>query len=139
MKTVLTILAVGAALLLGGCQTGPSALQPAQTTKFSIEGTEKFALLDEMAQATITCSGLQERVNDEGRLEIVANVKNRENRSVRVELRCVFKDANGFSTGDETPWRTLQLGDGATEAVRYTSGNSLAHKYTIVVRAARGT
>ena len=138
MKTVLHLLAVGAALLLGGCQSGPPALRPAQSAKFSIESTEKFALLDEMTQAAITCSGLQERVNDAGRLEIVANVKNCGNRSVRVELRCVFKDANGFSTGDETPWRTLQLGDGATEAVRYTAGSSLAHKYTIAVRAARG-
>jgi uncharacterized protein YcfL len=93
--------------------------------------------LDQPAQGFVVCTGLQEHRNTEGRLEVVANVKNSADRPMTVQVRCVFKDANGFSTGDETPWQTLTLGEIATEAVRYTAANNLAHQYTIAVRSVR--
>jgi uncharacterized protein YcfL len=129
--------AVLAALFLAGCHTGRGPDLSQETTKYSIEGTEKFALLDEAAQLAITCTGLQERVTSAGLLEVMANVKNRENRPLIVEIRCVFKDDNGFSTGDETPWSAVSLGAGETEAVHYTAVNRLAHKYTVMVRGVR--
>jgi hypothetical protein len=49
----------------------------------------------------------------------------------------VFKDAAGFSSGDETPWQTLILSEYATEAVRFTAMNAQARKYTVRVRQAR--
>lgn len=84
----------------------------------------------------VACTGLQEKINVEGRLEVVANVQNRENRPLTLEVCCVFKDAQGFSTGDETPWESLALEEYSTEAVHYTAANGLAKKFTIVVRAA---
>ncbi len=129
--------AVLAGLALAGCHSDRGAFRPHETTKYSIESTEKFALLDESAQLSVTCTGLQERVSHAGLLEVMANVKNRENRPLVVEVRCVFKDVNGFSTGDETPWGAVSLGAGATEAVHYTSVNNLARKYTVMVREAR--
>jgi uncharacterized protein YcfL len=138
MKTTMPILAAAlTALLLTGCQTEPGPFLPQETTKYSIENTEKFVLMDRPTQVSVTCTGLQEKTNADGRLEVVANVKNRENRRIQVQVRCVFKDANGFTTGDETPWQTLILGEGATEAVTYTAMNNLAHKYTVAVRQAR--
>jgi uncharacterized protein YcfL len=85
----------------------------------------------------VTCTGLQEVPLTDGRLEVVANVKNRENRRIQVQINCVFKDAQGFSTGDETPWQTLILSEYATEAVRFTAMNTQAKKYTVRVRQAR--
>ena len=73
----------------------------------------------------------------DGRLEVVANVKNRESRRIQVQISCVFKDEQGFSTGDETPWQNLILSESATEAVRFTAMNAAAKKYTIRVRQAR--
>jgi len=138
MKTTMPIFAaVVTAALLAGCQNEPGPFLPQETTKYSIENTEKFVLMDRPTQVSVTCTGLQEKFNADGRLEVVANVKNREDRRIQVQVRCVFKDANGFSTGDETPWQTLILGEGATEAVTYTSANNLAHKYTVAVRQAR--
>jgi hypothetical protein len=138
MKPVLFIFAAAlTGWLLAGCHLGRGPFLPHETTKYSIESTEKFALIDEPAQLSITCTGLQERINGAGLLEVTANVKNRENRALVVEIRCVFKDDNGFSTLDETPWNALTLGAGATEAVHYTAVNHLAHKYTIVVRGAQ--
>jgi hypothetical protein len=54
-----------------------------------------------------------------------------------VQANCVFKDINGFSTGDETPFAMLILTENATEDVKFTSMNALAKKYTIRVRQAR--
>jgi hypothetical protein len=85
----------------------------------------------------VTCTGLQEITLPDGRLEVVANVKNRENRRLEVQVNCVFKDASGFSSGDETPWQTLILSEYATEAVRFTAMNGQARLYTVRVRQAR--
>ena len=136
MKTTLTLLVAATALTLAGCRSEPTAFFPQQMTKYTVENTGKFALLDPLAQAAVTCSGLQEKTDAAGRLQIVANVMNRSRERVAVQVRCVFKDRNGFSTGDETPWATLVLDDSSTEAVRFAAANNLAHSYTIAVRQA---
>ncbi len=128
---------LAALLFFAGCATEPGPFAPQDTTKYTIENTEKFVLLDKPTQYSITCTGLQERVLPDGRLEVVANVKNRENRRLQVQINCVFKDEQGFSTGDETPFQTLILAENSTEAVRFTAANTLAKRYTIRVRQAR--
>ena len=131
---LLSLLALG---FTAGCVTEPGPFTPLDTTKFTLENTEKFVLLDKPAQNSITCTGLQERPTADGRLEVVANVKNRESRRVQVQINCVFKDEQGFSTGDETPWQTLILSENSTEAVRFTAMNPQAKRYTVRVRQAR--
>lgn len=122
--------------LLAGCST-PGPFTPQDTTKYTVENTEKFVLLDEAARHSVTCTGLQERLLSDGRLEVVANVKNREDRRIQVQIQCVFKDEQSFSAGDETPWQNLILSEYSTEAVRFTAMNAQAKKYTIRVRQAR--
>jgi len=133
------ILSLLALTLVGfaGCVGTPTAYEPLDTTKYTVESTDKFERLDQAAPAGITCTGLQERWLPDGRLEVIANVKNRENRRVQVQINCVFKDENGISTGDETPFRTVTLTERATEAVQFTSMNNLARRYTIRVREPR--
>jgi len=132
----LLLLLVVAAAFLAGCQTAPGP-QSLDTTKYTIENTDKFILLDQPAQISVTCTGLQERILPDGRLEVVANVKNREGRRIQVQISCVFKDEQGISTGDETPFRNLTLTEYSTQAEKFTSMNNLARKYTIRVREAR--
>ncbi|HEU5081245.1 MAG TPA: YcfL family protein [Opitutaceae bacterium] len=122
---------------LAGCQSEPGPFLPQDTTKYTIENTEKFVLMDKRVQYSVTCTGLQERITPEGRLEVVANVKNRENRRIQVQISCAFKDDQNFSLNDETPWQTLILGENATESVRFTAMTPQAKKYTIRVREAR--
>ena len=74
---------------------------------------------------------------EDGRLELVVNVRNRESRRIEVQIQCVFKDEQGFSSGDETPWQTLILTENTQEAVQFVSMNSKARKYTVRVRQAR--
>lgn len=126
-----------ALVLLAGCRTQPGPFTPQDTTKYTVENTDKFVLMDKQTQHSVTCTGLQERTTPDGRLEVVANVKNRENRRIQVQISCIFKNEQGFSAGDETPWQTLILGENTTEAVSFTSMNDQARKYTIRVRQAR--
>ncbi len=135
-KTLLSFAGLAAVLaLFAGCSHGPYA--PKDTTKYNLESTEKLVLMDKQVQYSVTSTGIQQRINSDGRLEVVANIKNRENRRIQVQVSCVFKDEQGFSTGDETPWQTLILGENTTEAVNFKSMNAQARNYTIRVRQAR--
>lgn len=137
-KAVITTLLGAVSLLaLAGCQSEPGPFLPQDTTKYTVESTDKFVLMDKNVQYSVTCTGLQERITPEGRLEVAANVKNRENRRIQVQISSIFKNEQGFSTGDETPWQTLILGENTTETVRFVSMNDQARKYTIRVRQAR--
>lgn len=153
MKTTYTLVLTTAALVIAGCRpvgeavssstrtivTGHEggAYAPKNTTRFALENEAKFVTLDYRVQRSVTCSGLQERVLEDGRLEVAANIRNRLERRIQVQVQCVFKDAQGFSTGDETPWQDLILTETAQESVRFQSFNDKAKGYTIRVREAR--
>jgi uncharacterized protein YcfL len=138
MKKILIPLFAASALgFLGiGCKTETGAYPPVNTTRFDLENREKFVLLNEGAQNSITSSGIQEKYLSDGRLQVTANVRNRENRRIQVQINCVFKDEQGFAV-DETPYRTLILDENAQESVPFVAANTQAKKYTIRVREAR--
>jgi hypothetical protein len=138
-RSLVSLLAAGGTLLLVvGCTThdkGPYLPQTPVTPAH--ENKEPVVLLDPGVQYSVTCSGVQEQTLADGRLEVVAHLRNRENRRIEVQVNCVFKDQNGFSTGDETPFATLILTENGTEDAKFTSMNNVARKYTIRVRQAR--
>ena len=92
--------------------------------------------MDSGAQRSVTASAIQERTLPDGRMEVAANVRNRLNRRIEVQVNCEFKDLQGFAV-DSTPWQTLILTENAQETVRFAALNSQAKKYTIRVREAR--
>jgi hypothetical protein len=118
-----------------GCQS-PGAKLPVNTTKYGYENISNFVLMDSGAQRSVTSSGIQENRLPDGRLEVAANVRNRENRRIQVQINCEFKDAQGFVV-DSTPWQTLILTENGQETVRFASLNNQASKYTVRVREAR--
>jgi uncharacterized protein YcfL len=139
MKTTFVLLAASVALAVTACKStydkGPYLPQTSKTPAY--ENTERVVLMDPGVQYSLTCTGIQEGATADGRLEVVAQIRNRENRRIEVQVNCVFKDANGYTTGDETPFQTLILTENATEQVKFTAMNTLAKKYTIRVRQAR--
>jgi len=94
-------------------------------------------LLDPGVQYSITVSGTQARELEDGRLEVIAQLRNRENRRIEVQANCVWKDLNGFTVGDESPFQAVILTENATEQVRFVSANDKAKRYTVRVRQAR--
>lgn len=113
------------------------AYEPRNVNKFNLEDSARFVLLDRHAQRSVTCSSILERVLDDGRLEVVANVRNRINRRIEVQINCVFKDELGYPVNDEAPFRRLILTENAQEGVRFVSLNDQARTYTIRIRQSR--
>ena len=127
MKKLLTPVVLAVALITG-CATQKTAQQ-------SPTG-DKFMLMDSGTQHSIAADALRETRLPDGRLDVAANVRNRENRRIQVQINCEFKDAQGF-TIDSTPWQTLVLTENGQETVRFASMKSDASQYTIRIRQAR--
>jgi hypothetical protein len=135
-KVLIPLLALTAGILLStGCKH-EGAYAPVNTTTHDLENREPFVLLDKAVQRSVTVSGIQVRPHEDGRLEVAANVRNRESRRIQVQINCEFKDELGF-TIDETPFQTLILTENAQQTVRFISMNNRAKKYTFRVRQAR--
>ena len=125
MKNILliTMLAfVAGCATSGGPAPGPNA---------------KFRALSGLAASAVSCSAVKETKQADGRLEVHANVHNRQGKRIQVQVNCVFKDEQGFSTGDETPFQSLILDEYGTQTVTFTSLNNKARDYTIQVRLQR--
>ena len=127
MKHLLTLTA---ALTLLGCGT-TSVTQSVQANN------SKFVALGSLGSQLVQCTALQETVLPDGRLQVSANILNRANKRLDLQVNCIFKDEQGFGTGDETPFRTLVLDETAQETVLFTSLNPKAKNYTVRVRLAR--
>ena len=126
-----------AALLGAGCATQREGVYvPQNTTQYNYENSEKFVLMDSGAQRSVSANTLQEARLPDGRLDVAANVRNRDNRRIQVQVNCEFKDAQGL-TLDSTPWQTLILTENGQETVRFASMNNQASRYTIRIRQAR--
>lgn len=141
MKRTLLALALAAPglALWTGCRTDQGdhgAYLPVATTVNNVENVAGFVLLDRGAQHSVTCPGIQEQRLADGRLQIQANVRNRENRRIQVQADCVFKDAQGFVV-EETPFANLFLDENAQEGVTFVAANDKPVTYTIRIREAR--
>jgi uncharacterized protein YcfL len=137
-RHILSALAACCALALAaGCASVPAPQAPQDTTKFTVENTERFVALDAASEAVISCTGLQERALGDGRLEVVANLKNSGAKAVRVNVQCVFLDEQGLPVGGESPWELFAISADSTEVVRFTASVLTARKYSIRVRSAR--
>jgi hypothetical protein len=138
MKKILISLLAGAPLLLllNGCASHQGAYAPVGADQGNLENIAKFVLLDPGAQRSVTCTGLQEGKTADGRLQVKANVLNRENRRIEVQMNCVFKDEQGF-TLEETSFESLILTENETRGAEFTAMSDKAKSYTIRIRQAR--
>jgi uncharacterized protein YcfL len=123
--------------LLAGCASVPAPQAPQDTTKFTVENTLRFVALDASTEASISCTGLQERALADGRIEVVANLKNSDAKPARVNVQCVFMDGQGLPVGGVAPWKLIAISADATEVVRFTAPSLAARKYSIRVRSGR--
>ncbi len=130
-KIMIPVLALAAFTWLAtGCKHGP------ETNGSNYETTAKYMPLDSAVQHSVSCPGIQRRNLPDGRLEVTASLRNRENRRIEVQVNCVFKDAQFFPT-DETPFQQLILTENETKAVTFVSMNDKATNFTVRVRQAR--
>jgi hypothetical protein len=140
-RTLLALtLLVASGLLFTGCETTPTdtgAYVPLNTTVNDLENHEMVVLLDPRVQTSVTCDGIYQKTLPDGRLDVTANIRNREGRRIQVQINCVFKDDLGAPTeGEESPFRNLILTENAQEPVHFVSLNDKARRYTIRIREA---
>lgn len=137
MKKILftPILFAAFALAFAGCaHRGPYL--PVNAAVNDLENRANLVLLDRPAQNSITCSGVQETRLPDGRLQVNAHLRNREERRIQVQANCEFKDAQGLVV-DSMPFRNVFFDENAQEDVMFTSMNTNAVNYTIRVREAK--
>lgn len=137
-RSIVTSGFIVAAIGLGsGCATHDTgAYMPENSSVNNVEDSSKFVLLNKPAQYSVTCGSLQEGRLPDGRLQVHANLRNRESRRIQIQVNCVFKDAQGFVVED-TPFQNVFLDENAQEGVSFQSANDKAQRYTIRVREAR--
>lgn len=135
-KKLIPLFAASAfAVAITGCQSG-GAYAPVNSNKYNYESNSRFVLLDPGTQRSITAESIQTRTLPDGRLEVAANIRNRENRRLQVQVNCVFKDAQGFEV-DSTPFENVFLTENETKTVPFKSMNNQAKNFTVRVREAR--
>jgi uncharacterized protein YcfL len=138
IRQILPSVAASCALALAaGCASVPAPQAPQDSTKFTVENTVRFVALDASTEAVISCTGLQERALADGRLEVVANLKNSDTKTARVNVQCVFLDEQGLPVAGDAPWEVFAIAADSTEVVRFTAPVLTARKYSIRVRSAR--
>ena len=131
----LTLAAISAVAPFTGCQHQEGAYLPQETAKYNYENTEPVVLMDSMVQRSIAVPAVQKTPLADGRMEVVANLRNRETRRIQVQVQCEFKDAQGFPV-DSTEWRNVILTENAQEGVKFTSMNDKAQRFTVRIRQA---
>ncbi len=112
----------------------PATATPRDSTKFTLENTNRFMVLDSATEAAVSCTGLQERTLDDGRLEVIANLKNRGSAPVRVHIQCLFQNDQGAPFSVAGSWQSLAIAGDSTEVVRFTAPDAMVKAYEIRVR-----
>jgi hypothetical protein len=140
MKSKLFLLATLASGLLWGAGCASTHDQgpylPVNTKINDLESVANVVLLDRAVQYSVACPSIQETRLPDGRLQVIANLRNRESRRIQVQTDCEFKDAQGFSV-DKSPFVNVFLDENAQTAVRFESMTAKAVRYTVHVRQAR--
>jgi uncharacterized protein YcfL len=131
LAVTVVVAALGLAL---GCSTHNGAYVPATAPGSAAENMNTVVLLSEKLYNNVAVEGQQAKYSDDGRLQVYANLRNRTDKRIKVQVQTVFKDENGFSTGDETAWETIFLPPLSQHAYQSIAQNSKARKYTIRVR-----
>ncbi|MFO1476680.1 MAG: YcfL family protein [Verrucomicrobiota bacterium] len=140
MKTKLLTFLAASGLLAGvsACKSDHDhgAYLPVNVSVNNLEDRSSLVLLDSGVQYSVTCPGIQETRLPDGRIQVVAHLRNRENRRIQVQANCDFKDPQGFVI-DATPFKNVFLDENAQEDVTFISMNDKAVRYTIRIRQAR--
>src|SRR5262249_60219123 len=85
------------ALAPAGCSGPPhdhGAYVPLNVAVNDLENHTSLVLLSSGVQYSVTCPGIQEVRLPDGRLQITAHLRNREERRIQVQAHCEFKNAS---------------------------------------------
>ena len=120
-----------AALLLAGCAwQGPAPLQ----TYPELEPSESVLAVDKAAWKLVALRHIQTDREADGRLRLTIELENLSSKDLPVQIKTVFRSADGRLTGDESSWQMVVLNGGATERYDMVSMTSEAGQFEVQVK-----
>jgi len=136
MKTSIHLTAMLLVILTSGCVTNEGPYVPTQREP-STELENTAVILDREIADRIAVDLQDAERTSSGKLTGQANVRNRTNQDLRIQVQTVFRDSKGFSINDDTAWETLVLTANETRTVSAISTSRKAERYTIRIRMIR--
>jgi len=134
MRTLWTILALGAIVMAFGCGHGPYAAKGYAPGTTSIEHTNRVIVTGARLSSNLRVVQMNATVLEDGRLKVYAEIENRTGGNLVVQIQTQFKDAAGVLLSDETNWKTVVMPPHSSTSYDATSMNSDAKDYVIRIK-----
>ena len=132
-KKILLLLLAG---LIAGCAGVPAkGIKPMKASQF-YEETETFVYLSKGMNKRLLLSDQLVSATQDGRLVVKAKLFNKLDENLRVQFQTIFKDKDGYPTGDETNWELVVIPHNAYYYHEVTAMNTKAAKYVTRCRYA---
>ena len=136
MKTFIHLTLALTAILIAGCATDEGPYVPTQHAP-STELENTAVILDREISDRIAVDLQDAERTRQNKLIARANIRNRRNEDLRVQVQTVFRDSKGFSINARTAWETMVLTANETRTVSAISTSNKADRYTIRIRMMR--
>lgn len=119
-------------VIFSGCAHHEGARATKNPEAFTQELSMNVALMDKQVQRSVKAAGgIKIIQRADGRLDVFANIMNRESRRIQIQVQCVFQDENGFSVDDTTPWENVIMTENAIKRLNYTSLSAKAKNFVL--------
>lgn len=115
------------------CKSGPNPATGYPEGETALENTDTVVYMDDFG-SDLKVAGQKAEFQPDRRLKVFANLQNNSDEDLPVLVSTQFKDKDGFSTGDETPFVNIVIPKNAVYAYQSISMNDKAVKYAIRVR-----
>jgi uncharacterized protein YcfL len=131
----LQILLASFVCILFGCATEGPYVPAGKHPGTEIENTA--VIMDAEIKGDIAVDTQHAVRTPQGKLKALANIRNRTNQDLTVQVQTVFRNEGGFSIEDDTSWETIVLTANSTHTYISTSTNRKADLYTVRIRLMR--
>ncbi|MCC6546420.1 hypothetical protein IT570_04555 [Candidatus Sumerlaeota bacterium] len=133
--SLLAVLLLATGLIFTGCSRASRGPDTADGNAKAFDRTRaRINLLDTKLDSKIASDFSGEEKLPDGRMQAVLNMRNKTSKNLHVQIRTVFKDGFGLSTGDESPWEEMYFSPRQAKTYRVQSKLATAASYTVEVR-----
>ncbi len=134
-KTGALVLLAAVGMTSAACSKRSKSPSFARVDKEAIEAaTAPVNVLDYDLRNRVAADQATKSRLEDGRLEVRVNLRNSTRKDLDVLARCVFKDAQGISHGDETEWEPIFFAPQQIQTYVARSKTGTPSTFTVEVR-----
>ncbi|MFA6129690.1 MAG: hypothetical protein WC731_01725 [Candidatus Omnitrophota bacterium] len=131
-KMLLLVLSIS----IAGCASVPAkGIKPKKASQL-YEETETFVYLSKGLNKQLMLADQAISATEDGRLVVKAKLFNKLAEDLRAQIQTIFKDKDGYPTGDETNWELVVIPHNAYYYYEAKAMNTKAEKYVTRCRYA---